>query len=120
MGNSLKNRQRHGKAYLSVIRVIDDGRTGEDCVPSGDGLVDELLDETVDLGVLLRVEVVDVAGEAHRAVVLKGQIGREPLVVSGPIDVIPGPLLSRWHNLALARPLVYGIGDSNDLILDEL
>lgn len=38
-------------------------------------VVDELPDQSVDLWVLFRMQVVDVPSEAHDAVVLEGQAG---------------------------------------------
>jgi hypothetical protein len=120
--SSLIRGGRKGEALLSLAGLVN-GVAAEDSIPGRDGRVNELLDQAVDLGVLLWMEIVDVAREAHGAVVLEGQVGREPLVGLRPIAVgnccTVCIRLIFGNNFALARPLVDRIGEANNLVLDE-
>jgi len=61
---SSPNWRRQVKKDLIFSRFINEGAT-EYSLRGGNGRVDEFLDKTVDLGLLIRAEVVDIASEAH-------------------------------------------------------
>jgi hypothetical protein len=96
--------------------------------------VDEPFDKPVGVGILPWMEVVDVTGKAHSAVILESEVGWKPLVSSRPIfpvdsvairiDLVISPdrfcELSLWYNFTLAGPLVNSVGNPDDLFLDEL
>jgi hypothetical protein len=96
--------------------------------------VDEPFDKPVGVGILPWMEVVDVTGKAHSAVILESEVGRKPLVGARPIlpvdsvairvDLVISPdgscELRLWYNFTLAGPLVDSVGNPDDLFLDEL
>ena len=88
IGVLLEQGYRQVEAFLTLARLVKRGVVSEDSLPGGNSCINELLDKTVNLRVFLRVQVVDVASEAHSPVVVKGQVGREPLVGLRPIGLI--------------------------------
>src|SRR5262249_49443841 len=124
----------HARIVSSGTEVVAVQRVEyEALIPHGKGRFDQFLDGAVDVAVLGRVKVVDVACELHAAVIPELDICRQPLIDRGParhVNTRPAdtrsvtrrrgvPFPPLRDHLTFASPFINGIVNTNDLLRDK-